>query len=348
VESALGNPPGGYEAAKLAGCAVVFLALPRLLQSERRLKFLVAGLVCGGIALAIQIHQHLGESASNSYANFQQLKSAAAFSTWNPNTVGQAAILFAFAAGLGGILFRKSRAGRMFWPSLALGFALLPLAVFVRGSSLSIAAAFLFFFCITRRWKSVLVFTLACTCALVALQYRDRGLMEDASSVNVATGEGFSHRFDRWGMAIEGIRKGPWLGHGFGQEMPYLTLIGSEGRAHNAYLAVWLELGAGGLLLFLALIWQFFSAGWNLFESPTNRAQGGLILALILALCLDSAGLPTLYWEKLPTIALSLAVAVVGICERAGSTAFIEQEEFDDSLAYTPSTQNLQGRRQIS
>jgi hypothetical protein len=35
-------------------------------------------------------------------------------------------------------------------------------------------------------------------------------------------------------------------------------------------------------------------------------------------LCLDSVGLPTLYWEKLPTIALSLAIAVVGMCERNG------------------------------
>ena len=41
-----------------------------------------------------------------------------------------------------------------------------------------------------------------------------------------------------------------------------------------------------------------------------------MILALLFAMCLDSLGLATLYWEKLPTIALSLAIAVVGICER--------------------------------
>jgi hypothetical protein len=38
-------------------------------------------------------------------------------------------------------------------------------------------------------------------------------------------------------------------------------------------------------------------------------------LSLTFALALDSLGLPTLYWEKLPTIALSLAVAIVGIYE---------------------------------
>jgi hypothetical protein len=41
-----------------------------------------------------------------------------------------------------------------------------------------------------------------------------------------------------------------------------------------------------------------------------------LLLALIFALSLDSFGLSTLYWEKLPAIALALTIAVVGLCER--------------------------------
>lgn len=96
----------------------------------------------------------------------------------------------------------------------------------------------------------------------------------------------------------------------------YLSQIGSEGRAHNAYLTVWLELGLGGLLLFLAAIFQFVRAGWFLHGNPQFQSQGALILALTFTLGLDSFGLSTLYWEKLPTIALSLAVAVVGLCER--------------------------------
>jgi hypothetical protein len=42
-----------------------------------------------------------------------------------------------------------------------------------------------------------------------------------------------------------------------------------------------------------------------------------LLVALIAALALDSLGLSTLYWEKLPTIALSLAIVVIGLCERS-------------------------------
>jgi O-antigen ligase len=300
----------------MAGCAAILLVLPRVVQSDRRLRFFLAGLMGAGMAIVIQIHMHLGESASNGFANFQELKSAATFSTWNPNTVGQAAMLLAFGAGLGAICFSRSFANRILWPSLATGFALVPAFLFVRGTSLSIAAGFLLFLFLARRWRFVLLFAATCLCVAMYLHARSPRMLEDATAVNVATGEGFSHRFDRWDMAFQAIQARPLLGQGFGQELPYLTLIGSEGRAHDAYLAIWLELGVGGLLLFLAALFQFVRAGLFLFRNSRFRMHGALILALLFALSLDSLGLPTLYWEKLPTIALSLAIAVVGICER--------------------------------
>ncbi len=316
VETARGTPPGAYEGSKMAGCAAILVVLPRLLQSERRLRFFLTGLACGGVALVLQIRMHLGEVSSGNIANFQELKSAATFSTWNPNTMGQAAILLVFGAGLGGIIFSKSLANKVLWPCLAMGFALVPALLFVRGTTLSIAAGFVLFLLLARRWKWVLVFAAVCLCAVLNLHARQPQLMEDATAVNFSTGEGFSHRFDRWGMAFQAIQTQPFIGQGFGQELPYLTLIGSEGRAHDAYLAVWLELGLGGLLLLLAAVLQIVRAGLFLYGNPQFQMYGALILALTFTLCLDSLGLPTLYWEKLPTIALSIAVAAVGMCER--------------------------------
>jgi O-antigen ligase len=316
VEIAQGTPPGGYEAAKMAGCAAIVFVLPRLLQSETRLRYFIAGLMGGGIALVIQVRQHLGESSSSDFANFQEFKSAATFSTWNPNTIGQAALLLVFAAGLGAILFSKTPASRILWPGLAMGFALVPASMFVRGTSLSIAAGFVLFFCLLRRWKWLLLFAAVFFCAILYLNSLDPPLMESAASVNLTTGEGLSHRFDRWDMALQAIQREPWAGQGFGQELNSLTLLGSEGRAHNTYLAVWLELGLGGLLLLLAAVFQFVRAGLVLFRDPRFETQGAAILSVILALCLDSLGFPTLYFEKLPTIALSLVVAVVGMRER--------------------------------
>jgi len=316
VETARGTPPEGYDAAKMAGCAVILLVLPRLVQSERRLRFVVAGLVCGGVALVIQVFMHLGARSSNDFANFQQLKSAVTFDTWNPNTIGQAAVLLVFAAGLGGIIFSKTLTNRILWPCLAMGFALVPAVVFVRGTSLSIAAGFMLFLCMARRWKWVLVFAAACLSVVLYLHSTDRQLTEDATTVNLTTGEGFSNRFERWDMAIRAIRTAPFVGQGFGQEWIYMSLIGSEGRAHDAYLTVWLELGLGGLLLFLAAIFQFVRVGFFLYGNPRFQLLGALIVSLTFALSLESLGMPALYWEKLPTIALSLAVVVVGRCEK--------------------------------
>ena len=294
VETAQGKPPGGYDAARMAGCAVIVVALPLLVQSERRLRFFVAGLMCGGAALVIQVRQHLQANSSGDFANFEQLKSAATFGTWNPNTIGQAALLLVFAAGLGRIIFSRTLMNRILWPCLAIAFALVPALVFVRGTSISLAAGLLLFLCLLRRWKWVLLFAAVCLSAILYLHSRDPQLMEDATTVNLTTGEGFSHRFDRWDMAFRAIQSDPLTGQGFGQEMAYLSLIGSEGRAHDAYLTVWLELGLGGLLLFLAATFQYVRAGFCLFGNPRFQSQGALILALTFALGLDSLGLATL------------------------------------------------------
>jgi O-antigen ligase len=336
VELTHGVTPSGYDAARMAGCAVILGVLPLLLDSERRLRFFATGMVSGGVALVIQVYQHFGEIASNGLANFQQWKSASAFNTWNPDTIGQAALLLVFAAGVGGTLFAKSRSRRILWVCLAGGFALLPALVFVRGTTVSIGAGFFLFLVLVRRWSWILVFAAACLALFLSLRSSERAFLDDATNVNLTTGEGLSHRFDRWGMALQAIRKEPYLGQGFGQELDYLTLIGSEGRPHNAYLSAWLEVGLGGLLLFLAAIFQFVLAGFSLHRNPRFRSQGALILALILALCVDSLGLPTLYWQKLPTIALALALAVLGVCERNG---FEDAAHENLIAAAMPSTQ---------
>ena len=322
---AAGAPPEAYVTAKMIGCAVIILVLPRLVESERRLRFLIVGLLCGGIALAIQIVQHLGANSAEAAKNFQVYKSVASFTTWNPNTIGQAAMLVVFAAGVGWTVFPRSRAGRVFWPCFAVGFALIPALMFVRGTSLSIAAGFVLFLCLSRRWKWVLLFLSVCLCVVLYLRTANRGLADTAFRVDLTTGEGFSDRYARWGAATEAIEKNPFLGQGFGQEWNYLQNAGSAGRAHDAYLTVWLELGLGGLLLFLSTIFQFFSIGWFLYRDPRFQMQGALIVALIAALALDSLGLSTLYWEKLPTIALSLVVVVVGMCERTDQEIAVKE-----------------------
>jgi O-antigen ligase len=338
VGMARGIPPAQYETIKMIGCAAIVLALPRVVQSERRLRFLIAGLICAGVVLLLQIIQRLGASSANILGNFQELKNAATFATWNPNTIGQAAMLLVFAAGLGWIVFPKSFPNRFLWSSLSMGFALTPALMFVRGTSLCIAGGYVLFLCLTRSWKSLLIFLIVCGSALIFVHSVDPELVDGATHVDLATGEGLSHRFDRWDAAIDAIQAEPFLGRGFGQEWIYMSGAGSEGRAHNAYLSVWIELGVGGLALLLAVVYQFVSAGISLYRRPQFQYCGALVLALTTAAFLDSFGLPTLYWEKLPTISLSLAVALIGICER---NALVKVQETENALEMQSIPRNI-------
>jgi len=317
VGFARGTPPAPYETIKMIGCIAILIALPRLLQSKRRLRFLVAGLMCGGVALLIQIWQRLGSNPADFLGSFQELKNAAAFTTWNPNTIGQACMLLAFAAGLGSMVYRRSAMNSVVWFCLATTFTLIPTLVFSRGAGLSIATGYVLFLLLTRRWKLALCFLLIGLSIFVYLRNADTELVDSATRVDITTGEGFSHRFDRWDMAVQAIRSNPALGHGFGQEWIYLSGVGSEGRAHNAYMTVCIELGFGGLALLLMATCRFLSSGVSLYREAETRAYGALLMALIATVCMDSLASSTLYWEKLPTIALSIGIALIGICQRA-------------------------------
>jgi len=316
-----GNPPALYETIKMLGCGVILLVLPRILRSQRRLGFLIAGLMCAGGALALQVFLRLGSYPANATANFQEYKNAATFTTWNANTIGQAAMLCAFASGIAWLAFARTRLQRIFCLCVATAFALMPAMVFARGTALSIATGYILFLLLSRHWRIAVLFALVGVSAVLYLRAANDSFVISAMRVDLATGEGFSHRYDRWEMAIETIKAKPVAGYGFGQEWALLSSLGSEGRAHNAYLTVWLELGVTGLSLLLAVIYQFASQGFALYNAPESRFCGALLLALIAAMCVDSLGLPALYWEKLPTIALAIGVSLVGLCGKTPAEA---------------------------
>jgi len=84
------------------------------------------------------------------------------------------------------------------------------------------------------------------------------------------------------------------MGHGLGghqkrsipgarirQEWIYLSGVGSQGRAHNAYMTVSIELGFGGLALLLFAIYRFVSSGVSLCRNSAFHECGALLIAMI-------------------------------------------------------------------
>ncbi len=84
----------------------------------------------------------------------------------------------------------------------------------------------------------------------------------------------FSGRTEIWSAALDAIRAKPWTGYSWGgvwtdpTKEPTFTIVRRLGfivfHAHNGAIEIMIELGAIGLVLFLAVLWCTASGGWRL------------------------------------------------------------------------------------
>jgi len=160
----------------------------------------------------------------------------------------------------------------------------------------------------------------ACVCAIVALViWRERraliaGLIALAASATAAyfllkpsawtrileSNQG-SGRLDIWTIAWRIVHAHPYVGVGFGQfpevsvhyvlqpgALQYIGLIvENQIVVHNLYLALWVEGGIVGLLLFLSVVAVSLAAGWRAtrsFDAQGDIEMASLARASVLAL----------------------------------------------------------------
>ena len=89
-----------------------------------------------------------------------------------------------------------------------------------------------------------------------------------SSFLRIETLENLSGRGIAWEFAWQQIQENFFIGNGFSYteyiftlNQDYLSALGHQGHAHNAYLTIWLDLGLVGLIFFLvALFFTFFNA----------------------------------------------------------------------------------------
>jgi O-antigen ligase len=337
-----------YLLTRLVGCLLIIVVIPNLVRSSRELRFLIAGLMLGGLALMAQMAQRLIATPGARIANFQELKGAVTPATWGPNALGQAAVLLVFGAAVGSFIFSRSRGSGGFWLALGTTFALMPVAVFTRASGISIFLAFGLFAILTRRGLLVLwLLLLGLGGFAVSTQWMPSRIVEGATHVDLSTGEGFSGRYNRWAISLDTIGRRPILGYGFGNELAALTQNSGVGLSHNSYMSAWLELGLIGPILMLMVVFRYVSVSSALLAIPATRVCGAAVLALMLELTIESATNSSFYWDKWPTIALSLALAAIGVVEREYSPAHARYAPIEENLkprANLAFTQRLHGK----
>ncbi len=88
-----------------------------------------------------------------------------------------------------------------------------------------------------------------------------------------------SYRVHIWHATVDMIKDNVWNGIGIGEGAwnrmyPIYTYMGVEAapHSHNLYLQIWLELGAFGLLIFLAFAFMLFSSGFTLFSNLSDSS----------------------------------------------------------------------------
>jgi O-antigen ligase len=95
-------------------------------------------------------------------------------------------------------------------------------------------------------------------------------------------------RIEAWKFAFQKIKENPVLGYGLGRDnftkkFPQLkekfgpTLF----HAHSIFLDITLQMGIGGLIVFLLLIFKILKIHWHSFKQEKTTFQGYLALSII-------------------------------------------------------------------
>jgi O-antigen ligase len=144
-----------------------------------------------------------------------------------------------------------------------------------------------------------------------------------------------SGRVDSWQRLLQFLVEQPWrvvFGIGY-KTLPYSDLVGSNLIADNTYLSLLIELGIGGLLLFLALNVEILRRSLTAYRSSpaeTSFFAEWIFCFWIGELVQMASGDLITYWRLLPlyfwvlAIALRLNLHQAGESRAVGSNLFLE------------------------
>ena len=238
---------------RMIGCMVIFLGLTRVLRDQKVYRAFVWGSLLGFIAIMIQVvfkWKTFVVPMLNTYDTYWHIKKAVSFETWNPNSIGNYALMFAFIFGISkfGV---KSLYAKIFTIGAILA-SLLPIFIFARAATLSIFLAWSLIVLLLKknRWISVLAL-LIILFVLFSFMSDHALLFNKAVDVNILTGKGIGLRLNYWITAGQLFLEHPFIGHGFGLERILYYRIWNGGMSHNAFFSVLIECGLFGFILFM-------------------------------------------------------------------------------------------------
>lgn len=158
---------------------------------------------------------------------------------------------------------------RMLWLSLATG-AVIAFAVFQAGSAPQEHRA---------RMMRILLGALAVIALVIAASWEYKAARYYPKAATPVESLSMDERPRVWGLALDLIRERPLAGHGFGREivgdrlersLPERTLQPRIRHGHNVFIDVALQLGAAGLLAFVAMLGALVHAYARVRHTPAG------------------------------------------------------------------------------
>ena len=144
-----------------------------------------------------------------------------------------------------------------------------------------------------RKFLLILVALLLTWQAIVPNAVRERVFMTYSHGQGLDSSA--QDRVSIWEDAMEVIQQDPVLGSGF-NSYAYMGRVSDYKDTHNYYVKVLLELGAVGLLLFLAMLGICGKMTWRLFRNSKSSFLSGLGCATFVMLC--TAAIVNLFGDR--------------------------------------------------
>ncbi|KAB8331470.1 O-antigen ligase family protein [Scytonema tolypothrichoides VB-61278] len=227
------------------------------------------------------------------------------------------------------------------WATFALSFFILLRAASSSALVTLVIMIFAFYLFQTFRWSYQIMIP-----SLIAITTIGEGLYfflsSNAGALFDAIGKDatLTGRTDLWPLVIDMIRKQPWLGYGFGGFWQGLNgesayILRGVGwpvtHPHNGFLAIWLDLGLLGLLIFLlGFLRAYIKAIALLRFSKTAEAMWPILYLtyVVLSNLTESTLLESnrITWVLYVAVALSLQIASVNPIKKSGN--FFNKVEF--------------------
>lgn len=305
-----GMHPESWLLLRLIECLMILVGLTSALKKPGVLMAFGHGILIGALAMLMQVGLKWKMILSPSLPfldDFYFVKDAVGFDTWNPNSLGIYAIVFAFILAIIGSDMHKQTQKLFWWGSVAL-LSALPMLIFARSAALSIVLSWSLFILITKqnRWLKAMAFV-GVALPLIGFMSKNPFLFFKAADVDILTGRGLGQRVDFWRTAWSLFLESPLAGNGFGMEHYLFARIWGAGSAHNAYLSVMVDSGFFGLFLFLMPLWIIFTNLTHLL-SYENNIKSDICMSFFLGILFLGLSHSGLYWSKPAFIFISLII----------------------------------------